>query len=577
MLRKKMLAALIGAGILFGTTHGMAAEEADGLKWWQETSVYQIYPRSFQDTMGNGMGDLPGITERLDYISSLGCGAIWLTPVYPSPMVDNGYDIADYTGIDPMYGTMEDFDRLAAEAKKRNIRIVMDLVFNHSSDQHAWFLESKKDRTNPKADWYIWRDAKEDGSAPTNWRGIFGGSAWTWCEERQQYYLHTFAAQQPDLNWENPEVRQALFDAARFWLDKGVGGFRIDAITYIKKPEFRDGVPDAEDGLTRIHNMTANTPGILDFLHEFKGAAFEGRDIFTVGEANGVAPEDLPKWVGKDGVFDMVFEFSHMNLPLKNGEIWCRPTPWTLPELKGALTATQAATEKNGWCPVFFENHDQPRCVNHFFPEGADPEKAAKVMGTVLLSLRGTPFIYEGQALGMTNTAWPSIEDYNDISSHGQYKIALDEGFTPEEAMKFVHFFSRDNARTPMQWNLQKNAGFTEGTPWLPVHEGYAACNALAESENPDSVLSWYRNMAEFRKSHRELLEGSYQDLLPKDEQIFAFARTLGDKSLVTVANFSLQPAQIPERLIEGRFVVMDTEKDGEAGTLAPLEARIYR
>ena len=578
--RKLAAAALVGIGALIGSSVSMAANspEADALKWWQKASVYQIYPRSFADTTGDGIGDLPGIIAHLDHIKSLGSGAIWLTPVYPSPMVDNGYDISDYTAIDAAYGTMEDFDSLVAEAKKRDMRIVMDLVFNHSSDQNAWFQESKKSRTNPKADWYIWRDAKSDGSAPTNWRSIFGGSAWTWCEERGQYYLHTFAPQQPDLNWENPEVRKALYDAARFWLRKGVGGFRIDAITYIKKPEvFQDGEPDSDDGMAGIHSMTANTPGILDFLHEFKQEVFAGQDIFTVGEANGVAPEDLPRWVGRDGVFDMVFEFSHMNLPLKNGEIWCHPTKWELTELKDALTASQAVTKENGWCPVFFENHDQPRCVNHFFPKGADAKKAAKAAAAVLLTLRGTPFIYEGQELGLTNMAWPSIEDYNDISSHGQYKIALQEGFSPKEAMEFVHFFSRDNARTPMQWDASKNAGFSEGKPWLPVHDDYAAVNALAESGDEDSVLSWYRKLAEFRRAHEELTAGSYEELLPRDEQIFAFARTLDGQRTVTAVNFSLQPARIPEDLVQGKALAMSSDPGGDRWILRPLEARIYR
>ena len=570
---KSGIAALACAGMLLSAS----AVSAEGrIKWWQTTAVYQIYPKSFADTTGNGVGDIPGIIRHLDHIRSLGAGAIWLTPVYSSPMVDNGYDISDYTDIDPAYGTMEDFDRLVTEAQKRNIRIVMDLVFNHSSDNNLWFQESKQNRTNPKADWYIWRDAKPDGSAPTNWRSIFGGSAWTWCAERGQYYLHTFAPQQPDLNWENPEVRRALYDAALFWLDKGVGGFRIDAIPYIKKPAFRDGPPDGADGLASIHAMTANTPGILDFLHEFKNEVFAGRDIFTVGEANGVQPKDLPRWVGENGVFDMVFEFSHMNLALKNGETWCHPTPWKLTELKAALNATQEATRENGWCPVFFENHDQPRCVNHFFPEGADREKAAKAMATVLLTLRGTPFIYEGQELGYSNVAWPSIRDYDDISSSGQYEIALKDGFSPTEAMKFVHFFSRDNARTPMQWDDSPNAGFTTGKPWLPVHDDYALQNAEAEARDDRSVFAWYRRLVEFRRSHPALRAGGYEELLPENEQIFAFLRTVGSHQILTLVNFSLEEAPIPEEIIAGRKLVMDSEENGQKTVLQPLEARIY-
>lgn len=554
------------AGIFGGKV--MAAEK---LKWWQKTIVYQIYPKSFADSTGDGTGDLKGITEHLDYLKKLGIGAIWLTPIYPSPMVDNGYDISDYTAIDSAYGTMKDFERLVSRAKRRGIKIVMDLVYNHSSDRHAWFIESKSSRKNPKADWYIWRDAKADGSAPTNWRSIFGGSAWTWCEERQQFYLHTFAKEQPDLNWENPEVRQALYDAANFWLKKGVGGFRIDAITYIKKPaEFVDGAPDGKDGMISIHNVTANTPGILEFLHEFKRKVFDGHDIFTVGEANGVTPDELSQWVGRDGVFDMLFEFSHVNLPLKNGEIWCRPTPWKLTDLKKALTDSQAATKINGWCPVFFENHDKPRCVNYFFPEEANPVDAAKAMASVLLTLRGTPFIYEGQELGCTNVAWSSIDAYNDISSHAQYEFALNEGFTPVQALNFVHFFSRDNARTPMQWSAEKNAGFTSGKPWLPVNENFQMINAAAEEKDPDSVLAWYRMLAEFRAKHEELIAGDYKLLLPDDENIFAFKRSLGSKSITTVVNFSTENVPLPAEFRGKKILIGDGSEN-----LAPLEVKI--
>ncbi len=582
MNRREFLqgAAALAAGAWFypmlslGERRALASEK---LVWWQKTIVYQIYPKSFADTTGSGTGDLNGITEHLDYLASLGVGALWLTPIYPSPMVDNGYDISDYTDISPDYGTMDDFDRLVAEGKKRDIRIVMDLVYNHSSDRHQWFLESKKSRVNDKADWYIWRDAKPDGTPPTNWRSIFGGSAWTWCEERGQYYLHTFAPAQPDLNWENPEVRRTLYASANFWLDRGVGGFRIDAITYIKKPAvFEDGEPDGADGMTNIHAMTANTPGILDFLREFRREVFDGHDIFTVGEANGVQPEELSAWVGTNGAFNMVFEFSHMNLPLENGETWCRPNWWKLPDLKRGISASQAATKENGWCPVFFENHDQPRCVNHFVAPGADTFLAAKTIAAVLLTLRGTPFIYEGQELGMENVAWESIDHYNDISSHGQYEFAIKEGFTPEQAMKFVHYFSRDNARTPMQWDDTPNAGFTTGKPWLPVNDNYKRINAAAESKDANSVLSWYRKLSAFRRQRKELTEGSYEELLPDDEKIFAFARTLEGKRIVTAANFSKYPAPLPKGFAAGKTLLLSSVVPKEAETLAPLEARIY-
>ena len=544
--------------------------------WWQNTAVYQIYPKSFNDTRGKGTGDLRGITEKLDYLKSLGAGALWLTPVYPSPMVDNGYDISDYCGIHPDFGTLADMEELIAEAKKRGMRIVMDLVYNHTSDQHPWFLESKKNRTNAKSDWYIWRDAKEDGSAPTNWRGIFGGSAWTYSEERGQYYLHTFAEAQPDLNWENPEVREALFAAANFWLAKGVGGFRIDAITYIKKPAvFTDGEPDAADGMTSVHDMTANTPGILDFLHEFRARVFDGHDIFTVGEANGVTPEELPLWVGENGVFSMLFEFSHVLVPYEGGECWHKALPWPLTKLKRALTASQHATAREGWFPIYFENHDRARSVNYFFPKGADKKLAAKVLASVLFTLRGTPFIYEGEELGMTNVAWDSIDAYDDISSHGQYALALEDGFSKEEALGFVHFNSRDNARTPMQWTAERHAGFTSGTPWLPVNENYRTLNAAAEEKDADSVLHFYRHLAKLRETIPALLDGVYEELLEENEQIYAFSRTLGKTCIKTAVNFSTKDAALPAGFLRGTRLA-GSYADAPTTSLRPLEAVIY-
>lgn len=545
-------------------------------KWWQNAAVYQIYPKSFNDTTGSGTGDLKGITEKLDYLKDLGVGALWLTPVYPSPMVDNGYDISDYCGIDPSFGTLADMEELISKAKVRDIRIVMDLVYNHSSDRHPWFIESKSSRTNPKSDWYIWRDAKPDGSAPTNWRGIFGGSAWTYCAERDQYYLHTFAVEQPDLNWENPDVRAALFDAANFWLDKGVGGFRIDAITYIKKPAvFTDGAPDGADGMASVHEMTANTPGILDFLHEFRAKVFDGHDIFTVGEANGVSPEELPDWVGENGVFSMLFEFSHVMLPYPDGECWCKAQPWKLSQLKEALSASQRATEKEGWYPIYFENHDRARSIDFFFPHGADRTLAAKALATVLMTLRGTPFVYEGEELGMTNVAWNSIDAYDDISSRGQYEIALGEGLSPEEALRCVRFNSRDNARTPMQWDASPHAGFTSGTPWLPVNENYTSVNAADEAADADSVLAYYRSLIRLRKTNPVLRDGAYEELLKDDEQVYAFSRTEGTRRTVTAVNFSLKDAALPAHFLRG-VRLAGNYRDASGTTLRPLEAVVY-
>ena len=619
--------------------------------WWKRTFVYQIYPKSFRDTTGSGTGDIPGIISRLDYIKELGAGAVWITPMYPSPMVDNGYDISDYTSIDPAYGTMEDFDRLVSEAGKRGIRIVMDIVYNHSSDQHPWFQESKKDRTNPKADWYIWRDAKtgETGAdlaggrtVPTNWRGIFGGSVWTWCEERQQYYYHTFAKEQPDLNWENPEVRRALYDAANFWLNKGIGGFRIDAISYIKKPaEFLDGEPDSPDGTVSVHTMTANTPGILDFLQEFRREVFDGHDIFTVGEACGVDTEALTDWVGDDGVFSMLFEFTHVLLPFDGPEIWCRPKPWKLTDLKRAMFRSQEAVRDEGWLPVYFENHDRARSVNVYFdglpnPERTDPEGAccaadltpgkgtgcapeerramtpeerklaARGLAAVLFTLRGTPYVYQGEELGMQNADWHSPEEFNDISTKWQYQNALEEGYSPEEALNFAAFFSRDNARTPMQWDGSENAGFScagdgsagEGTgdsagaePWLPVHADFMELNAELEEADPDSVLHFYRKLATLRREREELISGSCRELLPEDEEIFCFERRLEDKCILTAVNFSRKEIRLGERfkdqtaalpgdlsadqLAEKYRLLLSSRRDAEPGILKPLEAQI--
>ncbi len=540
------------------------------IKWWQKKPVYQIYPKSFLDTDGSGTGDLRGVIEKLDYIKSLDAGAIWLTPIYPSPMIDNGYDISNYTEINPLFGTMDDFDELIAEARARDIKIVMDLVFNHSSDKHPWFLESKSSRNNPKADWYIWRDEK------TNWRAIFGGSAWEFCEERQQYYLHTFAKQQPDLNWENPEVRRALYDAANFWLDKGVGGFRIDAIVYIKKPEkFSDGEPDTPEGTCSVHNMTAATPGILDFLREFKREVFDGRNIFTVAEANGVQPENLSEWVGENGVFDMLFEFSHVNIMFDKGaEIWHRAKLYKLSEWKKTLTESQIAT-RDSWYPIYFENHDRPRSVNIFFPAGSDKILAAKALAMILFSLRGTPFIYQGEELGLDNTKFKSIGDYDDISSRGNYDLARADGLNDKEAMKFVQKFSRDNARTPMQWNSSKNAGFTSGKPWLPVHEDFKSCNVEVQEQNSDSVLNFYQKMSALRNSSEVLIGGDYQELYPNNEALFIFTRTLGDKRFCTVANFTTHDVALPAKLLDGAKKIIGNYSD-EKKYFRPTEAAIY-
>ena len=547
------------------------------LAWWQKTIAYEIYPKSFYDTAAQGTGTIAGITAKLDYLASLGVGAIWITPCYKSPMVDNGYDVEDYRQIDPSFGTMADMDELIAKGNEKGVRVVMDLVFNHTSEQCAWFKESRKSRDNAYADWYIWRDARPDGSAPTNWRSIFGGSAWAWCEERQQYYLHTFAPQQPDLNWENPDVRRALIDIANFWADKGVGGFRIDAITYIKKPaEFVDGPADGEDGMYAVHAATANTPGILDFLHEFKAGVRDGRDIFLVGEANGVGADELGDWVGERGVFDMLFEFSHTKAVSCEDEVWCRPIEWKLTDLKRVLAESQANTADNGWYPVFFENHDQPRStVNFFRCEGSISDKA-KALGTVLLTLRGTPFVMQGEELGYANRVWKSLDEFDDLQTRSQYEFALSEGRTEAEALAGCNRFSRDNARTPMQWDASANAGFSAATPWLPVHDDYTQVNVEAESADPDSPLSWYRKLAALRAERDELVAGSFEELMADDEQVYAYRRQGEGGAAVVLANLSGEEASYDAALVADMKLLAGTHGSTEPGTLRPLEAVVF-
>jgi alpha-glucosidase len=547
------------------------------MAWWQKTIAYEVYPKSFLDTVGQGTGTLAGIAQKLDYLQKLGVGAIWITPCYKSPMVDNGYDVQDYYAIDPSFGTMGDMDELIARGRDHGIRVVMDLVFNHTSDRCAWFEASCKSRDNEYADWYVWRDARPDGSAPTNWRSIFGGSAWEWCEERGQYYLHTFAKQQPDLNWECPEVRKALYEIANYWADKGVGGFRIDAITYIKKPPvFADGPADGEDGLHSVHNATANQPGILDFLHEFKAAVRDGRDIFMVGEANGVAADELDRWVGDDGVFDMLFEFSHTHVPMGEAEIWCRTTAWKLADLKRALAASQRATAANGWYPAFFENHDQPRSTVNFFQCDGPLADKAKVLGAVLLTTRGTPFLYQGEELGFGNADWTSIDEFDDVQTRSQYDFAMGEGLSDAEALVGCVRFSRDNARTPMQWNDGDNAGFSTATPWLPVHDDYATCNVAAQEADTESPLCWYRRLADLRMSRPELVAGDWRELLADDNNIMAFERTLDGARTVTLANFSDEAVTYAASLVAGLSPLAGSKGDAAPGILRPLEAVIF-
>ncbi|MBR4483799.1 MAG: alpha-glucosidase [Erysipelotrichaceae bacterium] len=544
------------------------------MEWWKKTIVYECYPKSFRDTKDQGSGTIKGITSKLDYLKSLGVGAIWITPVYSSPMVDNGYDVADYYAIDPQYGDMADMDELIGEAKKRDIRIVMDLVFNHSSDKCAWFIESASSRDNPKADWYVWRDPKEDGSAPSNWRALFGGSAWKWCEARKQYYLHSFAAEQPDLNWENKEVRKALYDVANFWVDKGIGGFRVDAISYIKKPEvFLDGEVDGADGLADLNKIGRNKEGILDFLKEFRKEVREGKDIFLVGETNSVDVKQLKKWVGEDGVFDMVIEFTHISPEFRNNEKWCEPEEWTLKDLKQNIISFQYAINDEGWLPIYFENHDKPRLVSHYFRDDIDKKKAAKLMAVLQMCLRGTPFIYQGQEIGMSNVAYADINDYDDISSYTQYELALAEGYSKQEALAGVHNFSRDNCRTPMQWNDGEFAGFSKAKPWLAVNDNYKEVNVKRQEEDPSSVLNFYRELSKFRQKHKALIEGRFRSYEDESDEVFIFDRTDEEETIRILLNFMDYEVKIDPKYEEDMDPLLCSEEDHEKGRLKPLEA----
>lgn len=553
---------------------------ADNADWWKSAVAYEIYVSSFKDTNGDGYGDLNGITSKLDTLKSIGADILWLTPVYKSPMVDNGYDVSNGYEINPLYGTMADMDNLIAEADKRGIRIMMDLVVNHLSDQSMYFIESAKSKDNPYSDYFIWRDPAEDGGAPNNWRSIFGGSAWTYNQERNQYYLHTFAKEQPDLNWENQNVRKEIQKWANFWLDKGVCGFRIDAVPYIKKPaDFSSKPADGEDGLAKIAAYTTNIPGILDFLQEFKDAVNSGRtkDVVLVGEANGITVEDMPQWVGSNGVMNMIFSFDHVETDVTDSPYLSDRKPVQLIDVKHALSRVENASNNGIWTTVYFENHDRPRAVNTFFKNGADRKLAAKVIGTILYTLRGTPFIYQGQEIGMENCEW-EMNEINDLNAKSQYTMMLDIGIPEKKALTLVSKYNRDNARTPLQWDASKNAGFTTGTPWLKINPNYLTVNYASQEKSPDSVLNWYRKLAGIRENNPVLTRGDYLDVLPDDEAIYAYSRNYDDTSALVLLNFENTDVAFDSGILNGYKLLISSYGEGEASdsSLRPLESRIY-
>lgn len=515
-------------------------------KWWQDKVAYQIYPKSFYDTNGDGIGDLPGIIEKLDYLKELGVDIVWLSPCYRSPLADQGYDISDYYDIDPRFGTMEDMDRLIAEAKKRDMYIVMDLVVNHCSDEHEWFKKACKDPDGKYGRFFYLRD-KEDGKLPTNWRSYFGGSVWEDLPGTNKQYLHVFHKKQPDLNWENPELREEVYKNINWWLDKGLGGFRIDAIINIKKAlPMHDYEPDREDGLCSINKMLEEATGIGEFLGEMRDRTFKPHDAFSVGEVFNAKDDELPDFIGNNGYFSSMFDFNETIFGgSEKGWYDCKEI--TPDDYKRCCFETQAKMGDFGFVSNIIENHDEPRGVSHYIPEGDCCDTSKKMLAALNFMLRGLPFIYQGQELGMENIPFKSIDEVDDISTLDEYKVALDAGLTPEAALKAVARRSRDNARTPMQWTGEENAGFTAGTPWLRVNSNYTAINVEKETIDPNSVLNFYKKLIALRKDpeYKEtVVYGALEPFMEDRHNLMAYYRK-GDKTLLVVGNYQWDEQEI--------------------------------
>lgn len=500
--------------------------------WWKNAVVYQIYPKSFQDSNGDGIGDIQGIISRLDYLAHLGIDAVWISPMYCSPQDDNGYDISDYQDIDPMFGTLSDMEELIAEAKKRNIRIIMDLVLNHTSDEHRWFLEAKKGKDNPYHDYYVWRDGVE-GELPNDMKATFGGPAWEWVPELKQYYFHQFSVKQPDLNWENPKVRREIYDMILWWMDKGVGGFRLDVIDQIAKE------PDKK--------ITNNGPRLHEFLQEMSRETFQKGDLITVGEAWGANTENAKLYSNPDGSeFSMVFQFEHMVMDQQPGKEKWDLAPLPFVKMKQCMAKWQKALYGTGWNSLFLDNHDLPRIVSRWGDDGKYRKESAKMLATMLHGMQGTPYIYQGEELGMTNVRFDDISHYEDIETLNLYRERVEKGYSPEDVMESIYAKSRDNARTPMQWNAQKNAGFTEGMPWIEVNPNYTEINAEEERRDPETVYSYYRTLTHLRKEYPVFIDGKFDLLMEEDEQIFAYTRTTKESEMLVCVNFTGTPAACP-------------------------------
>ena len=515
-------------------------------KWWQDKVAYQIYPKSFYDTNGDGIGDLPGIIEKLDYLKDLGVDIIWLSPCYRSPLADQGYDISDYYDIDPRFGTMEDMDRLIAEAKKRGMYILMDLVVNHCSDEHEWFKKACQDPDGKYGNFFYLRDKKED-ELPTNWRSYFGGPVWEDLPGTNKQYLHVFHKKQPDLNWENPELREEVYKNINWWLDKGLGGFRIDAIINIKKAlPMHNYEPDREDGLCYIGKMLEEATGIGEFLGEMRDRTFKPHDAFSVGEVFNAKDEELPDFIGDNGYFSSMFDFNETIFGgSEKGWYDCKEI--TPDDYKRCCFETQAKMGNFGFVSNIIENHDEPRGVSHYIPEGDCCNTSKKMLAALNFMLRGLPFIYQGQELGMENVPFTSIDEVDDISTLDEYKVALDAGLAPDAALKAVARRSRDNARTPMQWSDGKNAGFTTGTPWLRVNPNYTAINVEKEAQDPDSVLNFYKKLIALRKDpeYKEtVVYGALEPFMEERHNLMAYYRKW-DKTLLVVGNYQWDEQEI--------------------------------
>lgn len=507
-------------------------------KWWKESVVYQIYPRSFKDSNGDGIGDIRGITQKLDYLKELGVDVIWLSPIYESPNDDNGYDISNYQAIMKEFGTMEDFEVMLSQAHKRGLRIVMDLVVNHTSDEHPWFVESRKSKENPYRDYYIWREGK-DGGEPNNWGSCFSGPAWEYDAATQMYYMHLFSKKQPDLNWDNEKVREEVFRMMNWWVDKGIDGFRMDVISLIsKKPDLPDGVPGI-NGYASF-NEPANGPHVHEYLQEMREKVLNRKDMMTVGECSGVTLEEAKKYASADGSeLNMVFQFEHMDVDADGDNKWSEKKMY-LPDFKEVMSRWEKGLSDIAWNSLFLENHDQPRSVSRFGNDGSFRETSAKMLATCLHMMQGTPYIYQGEELGMTNVSFQSIDDFRDLESINAYRELTQKGvFSKEDMLKRICYKSRDNARTPFQWDDSKNAGFSTGEPWIMVNPNYKQINAKEQMSRKDSVFAYYQKLIRLRKEEPVIVYGDYELLCPEDEELYVYTRSLSDEKLLVICNFS--------------------------------------